>query len=152
LRGGFRLVVLALALSLTGCESLQKLSEERYSQNVAMGHAWISDQILPAAIDISGTWKSRDWGDTVLTQTGRTVKGYVGDYPVDGVVSGQKAYLLASDGGWYRYSIVLEMLSPNVLIGYYSRSIPYQSSNRRDIRLDRTGRQRMTGATKISPR
>ena len=58
---------------------------------------------------------------------------------MDGVVSGAKAYLLASPGGWYRYTIILEMPSPNLLIGYYSRSIPYQSSSRRDIRLDRTG-------------
>jgi hypothetical protein len=58
---------------------------------------------------------------------------------VDGAVSGRKVYLLASQGGSYYYSIVLEMPSPNLLIGYYSRSIPYMSSNRRDIRLDRTG-------------
>jgi hypothetical protein len=138
LKGGL-LVVLAVAVSLTGCQTLRNLSEERYSRNVAFGHAWISDQILPAEINVAGSWKSRDWGDVFLSQTNRAVKGHIGQYPVDGVVSGPKAYLLASQGGWYSYSVVLEMPSPNVLIGYYSRSIPYQSSKRRDIRLDRSG-------------
>jgi hypothetical protein len=133
------ILILAGVVSLTGCETVSRLSEERYSNNVAMGHAWISDQILPAEINVAGSWKSREWGEVFLSQTGRAVKGHVGDYPVDGVVSGQKVYLLASQGGWYHYSLVLEMLSPNLLIGYYSRSVPYQSSKRRDIRLDRTG-------------
>ena len=138
MKGGL-LVVLALEASFTGCQTLRNLSEERYSRNTAFGHAWISDQILPAEINIAGSWKSRDWGDVFLSQTDRAVKGHVGAYPVDGAVSGRKVYLLASQGGRYYYSIVLEMPSPNLLIGYYSRSIPYMSSNRRDIRLDRTG-------------
>jgi hypothetical protein len=138
LRGGL-LVVLAVAASLTGCQTLRHLSEERSSRNIEFGHAWISDQVLPAGINVTGSWKSRDWGDALLSQADRAVKGHIGDYQVDGVVSGAKAYLLASRGGWYHYSVVLEMPSPNFLIGYYSRSIPYKSSKRRDIRLDRTG-------------
>ena len=138
MKGGL-FVVLAVAASLTGCQTLRNLSEERYSRNTAFGHAWISDQILPAEINIAGSWKSRDWGDVFLSQTDRAIKGHIGEYHVDGVVSGAKAYLLASHGGWYHYSVVLEMPSPNLLIGYYSRSIPYQSSKRRDIRLDRIG-------------
>ena len=106
MKGGL-LVVLALMASLSGCQTLSRFSAERSSRNIESGHAWISDQILPAEINVS--------------------------------VSGRKAYLLASQGGRYYYSIVLEMPSPNLLIGYYSRSIPYQSSSRRDIRLDRTG-------------
>ena len=136
---GDRLVVLAVAALLTGCQTLGNLSEERYSRNIEFGHAWISDQILPAEINVAGSWKSSEWGGVFLSQTDRTVKGHIGDYQVDGVVSGPKAYLLASQGGWYHYSVVLEMPSPNLLLGYYSRSIPYQSSKRRDIRLDRIG-------------
>ncbi len=96
-------------------------------------------RFFPPRINVAGSWKSRDWGDAFLSQADRAVKGHIGDYQVDGVVSGAKAYLLASHGGWYHYSVVLEMPSPNLLIGYYSRSIPYKSSKRRDIRLDRTG-------------
>ena len=131
------LLAIFIITAFPGCGTLGKLSEERSSRNVAMGHAWISDQILPAEVNVAGSWRSREWGDAFLSQTDRAVKGRIAEYPVDGVVSGRKAYLLASQGGWYRYSIVLEMLSPNILIGYYSRSIPYQSSKRLDIRLDR---------------
>jgi hypothetical protein len=137
LKGG--LLVVLVAASLTGCQAIRNFSQERYSRNTESGHAWISDQILPAEINISGSWNSRDWGSAFFWQKDRTVKGNLGSYPVDGVVSGSKAYLLASSGGWYYYSIVLEMPAPNLLLGYYSRSIPYQSSNRRDVRLDRTG-------------
>ncbi|HEY5707511.1 MAG TPA: hypothetical protein VIS96_18280 [Terrimicrobiaceae bacterium] len=140
MKGGL-LVVLAVAAGLTGCQTLRNISEERDSRNVEFGHAWISDQMFPAEINVVGSWTSRDWGEASLSQTDRVVKGQVGDYPVDGVVSGAKVYLLASHGGRYVYSIVLEMPSPNLLIGYYSRSIPYQSSNRRHIRLDRRSNQ-----------
>jgi hypothetical protein len=138
LKGGL-LVVVAVAASLTGCQTYRHLSEESRARNIEFGHAWISDQILPAGINVAGSWKSRDWGDGFLSQMDRAVKGNVGEYQVDGAVSGRKAYLLASQGGRYHYSIVLEMPSPNLLIGYYSPSIPYKSGNRRDIRLDRTG-------------
>ena len=138
MKGGL-LVALAVAASFIGCHSVRNFSQERYPRNNEFGHAWISDQIFPAEINISGSWKSRDWGDTFFSQTDRTIKGHLGNYPVDGVISGSKAYLLASSGGWYHYSIVLEMPAPHLLIGYYSRSIPYRSSTRRDIRLDRAG-------------
>jgi hypothetical protein len=138
LKGGL-VVVLAVEASFAGCQSIRNFSQERYSRNIEFGHAWISDQILPAEINISGSWQSRDWGEAFFSQADRTVKGHLGKYQVDGVVSGPKAYLLASSKGWYHYSVVLEMPAPHLLIGYYSRSIPYRSSNRRDIRLDRVG-------------
>ncbi len=139
MKGGL-LVVLAVAVSLSGCQSVRNFSQERYARNNESGRAWLSDQILPAEINISGSWRSRDWGDSFFSQTDRAIQGNLGNYPVEGVVSGAKAYLLASSGGgWFHYSVVLEMPAPNVLLGYYSRSIPYRSSNRQDIRLDRTG-------------
>jgi hypothetical protein len=133
------IAILALSVSLSGCETLSKLSDERYSRNIARGHAWISDQTLPAEINVAGSWRSREWGNVSLSQRGRAVNGRIDEYQVDGVVSGQKVYLLASHAGWYYYSLVLEMPSADLLIGYYARSIPYQSSTRRNIRLDRTG-------------
>ena len=139
MKGGL-LVVLAVAVSLSGCQSVRNFSQERYARNNEFGRAWLSDQILPAEINISGSWRSRDWGDSFFSQTERVIRGNLGNYPVEGVVSGAKAYLLASSGGgWFHYSVVLEMPAPNVLLGHSSRSIPYRSSNRQDIRLDRTG-------------
>ena len=91
----------------------------------------------PAEVNVGGSWHSSDWGKAFLAQNDRTVNGYLGDYIIEGVVSGRKAYLLARDGDWYYYTIVLEMPAPQLLLGYYSRSIPYRSGNRGDIRLDR---------------
>ena len=139
MKGGL-LVVLVVATSLAGCQSIRNFSQERYARNNEFGRAWLSDQILPPEISISGSWRSRDWGDSFFSQTDQAIKCNLGNYPVEGVVSGAKVYLLASSGGgWFHYSVILEMPAPNVLLGYYSRSIPYRSSNRRDIRLDRTG-------------
>lgn len=134
LRLGF---LAAALLALAGCETVRDFNKERYSRNNALGEAWLSDQMFPPEISIAGTWKSPAWGKAFFAQTGAKVRGYLGDYPVEGVVSGNKAYLLVSQGGWYYYSAVLELPAPNILIGYYSRSVPYQVNKRVDLRLDR---------------
>lgn len=131
------LVLLAMVGILAGCQAIDEVTLKRYPRNNAAGRAWLSDQVFPAEINVNGTWKSSDWGKAYLGQTGRAVNGYLGSYIVEGVVSGRKAYLLARDGDWYYYSIVLDMPAPDLLLGYYSKSIPYKSNNRRDIRLDR---------------
>ena len=95
MKGGL-IVVLAVAASFSGCQSIRDFSQERYSRNNEFARAWLSDQILPAEINISGSWRSRDWGDSFFSQTDRMIKGSLGNYPVEGVVSGSKAYLLAS--------------------------------------------------------
>ena len=74
MKGGL-LVVLAVAASLSGCQSVRNFSQERYSRNNESARAWLSDQIFPAEINISGSWRSRDWGDSFFSQTDRTVKG-----------------------------------------------------------------------------
>ena len=133
-----RLAFLLVAVfALSSCETLQHFRSERYSRNNDVGKAWLSDQTLPPQINVSGNWKSEDWGSCYLGQNGAQVGGHLGDYPVEGVVSGDKVYLLVSQGGWYYYSAILEMPGPNILIGYYSRSVPYKSGQRSDLRLDR---------------
>ena len=135
---GLLAAAVAVALVFSGCGTFRDLSDERYVRNNEGGRAWLSDQMLPPEINISGAWTSDDWGKADFVQTGNAVRGRLGDYPVEGVVSGGKAYLLASEGGWYQYSVILEMPDPALLLGYYSRSVPYHSSGRSDIRLDRT--------------
>ncbi len=134
---GRLLVLLAVIGALVGCQAIDEVTLKRYPRNHQSGQTWLSDQIFPAEINVGGTWKSADWGKAFLGQNGRTVNGYLGSYIVEGVVSSKRAYLLARDGDWYYYSIVLEMPTQDLLLGYYSRSIPYKSGNRRDIRLDR---------------
>lgn len=130
-------LLLAILLALAGCETVRDFNKERYSRNNALGTAWLSDQMFPPEISIAGNWTSTAWGKAFFAQTDNKVRGYLGDYPVEGVVSGRKAYLLASQDGWYHYSIVLEFPAPNILIGYYSRSVPYEVNKRVDMRLDR---------------
>jgi len=134
----FIAMVLATALAaLTGCETMRDFNKERYERNNETARAWLSDQIFPAEIDVSGTWKSAGWGESFFAQTGRDVRGHLGDYPVEGVVSGKKVYLLANKNGWHDYSVILETPAPNILLGYSSRAIPYQTGSRKDLRLDR---------------
>lgn len=130
-------LLLAAVTLLAGCETVRDFNKERYSRNNALGDAWLSDQMFPPEISVSGNWKSAVWGKAFFAQTDNKVRGYLGDYPVEGVVSGRKAYLLVSQGGWYYYSVVLEMPAPDILIGYYSRSVPYEVNKRVDLRLDR---------------
>jgi hypothetical protein len=132
-----RLCVLAAVVTLAGCGTVREFNSERYSRNNALGHAWLSDQMLPPEIFISGDWKSAAWGKAFFAQTDNRVRGYLGDYSVEGVDSGKKAYLLVGQDGWYYYSVVLEMPAPNILLGYYSRSVPYEMNKRVDLRLDR---------------
>lgn len=135
---GRLLVVLTVLGALMGCQAIDEVTLKRYPRNRQYAHAWLSDQVLPAEINVSGNWRSPDWGRTFLSQSGDgKVNGYLGEYIVEGVVSGRKAYLLARDGEWYYYSIILERPAPELLLGYYSKSVPYKSSNRGDIRLDR---------------
>jgi hypothetical protein len=131
------LTLLAAVSVLAGCDTIQEFTQERYSRNNDLGKAWLSDQILPPEIDVSGDWKSDNWGDTFFAQNGQKIRGHLGDYPVEGVVSGSKAYLLVSQDGWYSYSAIVEMPAPHILIGYYCRGVPYLTSKRVDLRLDR---------------
>lgn len=135
---GRLLLVLVVLTALVGCQAIDEVTLKRYPRNRQSAHAWLSDQVLPAEINVNGSWKSSDWGKAFLGQSADgKINGYLGSYIVEGVVSGRKAYLLARDGDWYYYSIILEMPAPELLLGYYSKSVPYKSSNRGDIRLDR---------------
>jgi hypothetical protein len=127
---------LALALlTFAGCNAIQDFNNTRYDRNNEAGDVWLSDQMEPAAIEVSGTYRAEGWGKSYLSQTGRDVRGHLGDYPVRGVVSGSKLYLLVSEGGWYYYSAVLELVRPGLLVGSYSRSVPYRRDFRRDLEL-----------------
>jgi len=134
-----RLLSVAFAVLLsflfTGCSVWDDFNDQRYSRNNAAGDEWLSDQFDPAEVDVSGTYRSRDWGHTLLVQDGDKVRGHLGDYPVKGVVSGRKLYLLISQGGWYYYSAILEYIQPGVLVGSYSQSVPYQRYLREELEL-----------------
>lgn len=132
-------VVLFLSIfALAGCGYIREFQEKRYSNHNEKGYQWLSDQMLPPEINVSGNWNCPDWGkSSFLAQDGAKVGGHLGDYPVEGVVSGKQLFLLIGSGGWFYYSAILEAAGDNMLIGYYSRTIPYKSSGKKDLRLDR---------------
>lgn len=128
-------IVFTGALFLAGCETVRDFNNLRKDRNNEPGEAWLSDQMEPASITISGNYRVPDWGQAFLVQEGRRVRGYVGDYPVRGVVSGSKAYLLLMESGWYIYSMILEMPTPGVLVGYWSRAIPFRREFSREVQM-----------------
>ncbi|GAB4173083.1 MAG: hypothetical protein Fur0032_12650 [Terrimicrobiaceae bacterium] len=129
------LALILLGFLSFGCSAVQNFNDKRYGRNNEIGEQWLSDQMFPAEIDVSGDYSSREWGASFLSQNGRDVRGHLGDYPVKGVVSGRKLHLLVSDSGWYYYSAVLEQPRPGVLVGYYSRSVPFRRDLRRELQL-----------------
>ena len=133
----FKIVVPVLALVfVSGCSFVREVNAGRYNENTKTGLAWLSDQFDPAGMNVGGHWTSVDWGEGNLSQSGRNVSGKLGDYDVRGVVSGNHAYLLISEGGWNYYCAVLENPAPGLLTGHFSRSIPFVKNLARPMRLE----------------
>lgn len=130
------LVAFATLAVLAGCSFVTEFNDARYNRNNKTGDNWLSDQTGPADINLSGSWISDDWGRATLLQNGRRVSGSLGGYEVEGVVSGQRAYLLIAQGDWYYYSAVLELQRPGLLTGRFSRAIPFVRSLGRPMRLE----------------
>jgi hypothetical protein len=130
------LPILATCLTaaiLCGCNS-----PEKYASNNAAARQWLANQTQRATINVSGTWHSDDWGSSYFTQTGRTVTGHLGNYPVKGVVSGNEAYLTVESNGWVYYTAILTRPTRDRLEGYYSRRVPYSAPHRESLVLVRT--------------
>lgn len=130
------LVACAILAALAGCSFVTEFNDARYNRNNKTGDNWLSDQSEPAGFSLSGNWISDDWGRATLIQNGRRVSGSLGGYEVQGVVSGQRAYLLIAQGDWYYYSAVLELQRPGLLTGRFSRAIPFVKSLGRPMRLE----------------
>lgn len=132
-----RKIVAALLVlaTLCGCSFVREFNDGRYNRNNKNGDRWLSDQLDPAGINISGNWVSDDWGQASLVQDDRKITGTIGGYAVRGVVSGEHAYLLIAQGEWYYYSAVLELQRPGLLTGRFSRAIPYVKALSRPMRL-----------------
>ena len=86
------------------------------------GQAWLDAQTDPAAINVSGTWKSSVFGELSLSQAAgsREVTGSGGAYELTGVVSGKELFLLFGDQrGTVNYCAVLNSEGDNSLAGTY---------------------------------
>jgi len=130
------LAACTILAALAGCSFVTEFNDARYNRNNKTGDNWLSDQTEPAGINLTGSWISDDWGRATLLQNGRRVSGSLGGYEVEGVASGQRAYLLIAQGDWYYYSAVLELQRPGLLTGRFSRAIPFVRSLGRPMRLE----------------
>jgi len=80
----------------------------------------------PSEIDITGQWHDAEgsmfgWGKGYLSQEQNKISGNIGDYDIQGVVSGKIVYLVFLYRGKVYYTARLEM-SQNLLIGNYFKA------------------------------
>lgn len=83
----------------------------------------------PARINITGKWQDPDegntyfgWGGGHLRQEGNKVSGAIGNYNVNGVVSGKTVYLIFSTGGIVYYKARLEIFQDLLAGNYFNAS------------------------------
>jgi len=131
-----KLVAIAVALvcvfSLSACNT-----KERRAKNLAAGDQWLSNFNQPAALNVTGTWASLEWGEGSLKQANRQVTGTLGHYAVKGVVSGRKVYLQFLSDNWVYYSAVLERTPAGALSGHYSEGTSFDPKEQEPITIKR---------------
>jgi hypothetical protein len=122
-----------VTLALPGCNTAEK-----YAQNNAATAQWLNANAGIPSVDVSGRWHSDDWGGTFLTQKGNRITGYVGKYPVGGVVKGRTIYLALTEDGWTYYTVTAASVQKNAIEGFYSDSVPFAPQDESPFQLLRT--------------
>jgi hypothetical protein len=80
----------------------------------------------PPQIDINGKWRDTQgtgfftWGEGYLHQEQNRVRGVIGDYNIEGVVSGKMVYLVFVYGNRVYYTARLELLKDLLTGNYFS--------------------------------
>lgn len=80
----------------------------------------------PAEIDITGKWIDAEesrfgWGEGYLRQEANKIRGSIGDYNIEGVVSGKIVYLVFLYRGRVYYTARLEIFQ-DLLTGNYFKA------------------------------
>ncbi len=88
-----------VALALPACKTAEK-----YAKNNAATAQWLNAKRCASTIDVSGYWRSDDWGLTYFSQKGNRVTGHLGKYPVGGVVRVTRSNLAVTEDGWTYYN------------------------------------------------
>lgn len=122
-----------VALALPACKTAEK-----YAKNNAATAQWLNANAGASTIDVSGYWRSDDWGLTYFSQKGNRVTGHLGKYPVGGVVRGHTLYLAVTEDGWTYYTVAAGLVQKGVLEGFYSDSVPFSTKDQSPIMLTRT--------------
>lgn len=123
-------IALLTVLSLSSCKTAR-----HFEQNRAAGDAWLAQYTSRATTNVGGVWVASDWGLAKLEQDGRKVTGMIDSFQVEGVVSGNTAYLLISENNWIYYTAVLQKTAPSRLSGHFSYSVPFQERDQRTMML-----------------
>jgi hypothetical protein len=66
-------------------------------------------------------WTSPEWGAATFKQEGKDITGVLGDYPVRGVVSGDRIYLLMYYDDKVDYFAELKASDNKTFKGFYSK-------------------------------
>ncbi len=67
---------------MTGCGVFSEINDDALLAQQCQGREWLSDQTMPAEINIGGNWHSGDWGYANFSQDGRRISGNLGNYAV----------------------------------------------------------------------
>jgi hypothetical protein len=85
------------------------------------GQHWLDTKTAEPEINVSGAWNSPEWGAAEFKQEGRSVTGVLGDYHVNGVVSGSSLYLVMYSGDSVHYTADLKAANKDSFNGLYSK-------------------------------
>ncbi len=102
------------------------------------GKTWLDSHTEPALINVNGSWRGSEWGDIVLHQTEGSgeLKGSCDKWDINGLVSGNRVYLLFASYGDVAYSAVLTAAGDNkILDGDYAKGVRADSTAGKTIHL-----------------
>jgi hypothetical protein len=127
-----------LMVSFSSCGWLK----EKYAKNERASVAYLSEKkSAPARTNIEGVWYAPEWGIVVLNQErdGKLTGIFQEFYVVNGVVSGNSAFITLIDEHWVAYTVELKRKNRGELTGFYSSSVPFSEKDAREIVLKRIG-------------
>ena len=111
-----------------------------FGQNQAQeGRAWLDANKEAAAVNVTGLWKSNEWGRISLNQRegGRRIIGSGDGWDISGVVSGNDVYLVFFHKEKIAFSAKLTAESPGLLTGAYASGLLSSNSKTKPMRLSK---------------
>ncbi|MEO8205083.1 MAG: hypothetical protein ABI615_02805 [Chthoniobacterales bacterium] len=124
----FPALLAVLPLTLSACSAPQHTSGSRQA-----GEQWLFTKTQAPAINLTGKWRSPEFGYAAFVQGDARINGQLDKYTAYGRASGSKAYLLLSDGAQNYYTAILSMPNKNEMTGFYSTSVPFDPANQKAV-------------------
>jgi len=132
------LSAVVLMASFSSCSWLK----EKYAKNENARVAYLSEKKSASAkMNIEGLWYSPQWGIVVFNQErdGKLSGIFRDHYVIDGVISGNNAFLTLIDDDWVEYTVELKRRNRGELTGFYSPSVPFSETDAQELVLKRIG-------------